>query len=60
MKNLYSIKIKDSDGIRYGYFRSYSTKHLVSCIEWYYLDWQILQIKRLKRVYRKNIKITEV
>lgn len=62
MKNLYSIKIKEKETIRYEYFRSYSIKHLIFCLEviWEYYDWKILQIKRLKRIYRKNISITEV
>lgn len=60
MKDLYSVKIKEKEGIRYIYCRSYSIKHLTICLEWDYLDFQILQIKKLKRVYRKNISIIQL
>lgn len=62
MKNLYSIKIKEKETVRYEYFRSYSIKHLIFRLEeiWEYYDWKILQIKKLKRIYRKNIKVIEV
>lgn len=60
MKILYSVKVREKKEIRYIYFRSYSLKHLTICLEWDYLDFQIIQVKRLKRIYRKNIKVIEV
>lgn len=66
MKTLYSIKIKvyyGSEGYykyEYKYYKSYGVIFVLKKIWETHFDWEIVQIKKLKRIYRKCIKVMEV
>ena len=66
MKILYSIKIlsynkrKNCYDNIYIYRRASGLVSLAIYLSVNFLPWEVLQVKRLKRVYRKNIKVIEV
>lgn len=65
MKTLYSVKAKfiNENGkycFMYFYFRCSSLTALASRLSNQFGDYRIYQIKKLKRIYRKWIKIIEV
>lgn len=63
MKSLYSVKVRDeySDkGYSYKYYRVINLEVLAFSLSFHYLQFEILQIKRIKRIPNKIYKIKEI
>lgn len=63
MKKLYSIKVLDKHvvkGYSYKYYRVVNLEVLISSLSFIYLPFEILQIKKIKRIPNKIYRIKEI
>lgn len=63
MKSLYSVKVRDEYAVKrysYKYYRVANLELLVVVLSFSYLPFEILQIKRIKRIPNKIYKIKEI
>lgn len=63
MKSLYSVKVIDKHSVKkysYKYYRVINLEVLTSSLAFYYLPFEILQIKRIKRIQNKIYRIKEI
>ena len=63
MKSLYSVKVRDEYAAKrysYKYYRVINLEVLAFSLSFYYLPFEVLQIKRIKRIPNKIYKIKEI
>lgn len=63
MKSLYSVKVRNEftdKRYSYEYFRVVNLEVLAFSLSFYYLPFEVLQIKRIKRIPNKIYKIKEI
>lgn len=63
MKHLYSVKVRDEKVIKrysYKYYRAVNLEVIAFVISFDYMSFEILQVKKIKRIPNKIYKIKEI